>query len=94
MASDAAKEDYQNQTKQSQQPVVDDNFDFIKFLNDVRIRYDLSPTPLIEGDYDGPTDDIGGIEHFTMMQDYTSRETESNIAMRPNLTLELQSKLS
>lgn len=90
MASETAKEDHHNHAKpQSQKPVVDENFDFIKFLNDVRIRYDLSPTPLVEGDYDGPTDDIGGIEHFTMMQDYTSRETESNIAMRPNLTLEL-----
>lgn len=73
--------------------VVDDNFDFIKFLNDVRIRYDLSPTPLVEEDYNDNHNE-GGIEHFTMMQDYTSRETESNVAMRPNLTFELQSKLS
>ena len=26
----------------------DDNFDFIKFLNDVRVRYNLSPTPLVD----------------------------------------------
>ena len=30
--------------------VIDDNFNFIKFLNDVRVKYNLSPTPLIEED--------------------------------------------
>ena len=34
--------------KKSADELVDDNFDFIKFLNEVRKRYDLSPTPLIE----------------------------------------------
>ena len=28
--------------------MIDDNFDFIRFLNDVRLKYNLSPTPLIE----------------------------------------------
>lgn len=27
---------------------TDENFDFIKFLNEVRVRYNLSPTPLTE----------------------------------------------
>ena len=26
---------------------MDENFDFIKFLDEVRLRYDLSPTPLV-----------------------------------------------
>ena len=34
----------------SVEEIIDDNFNFIKFLNDVRVRYNLSPTPLIEED--------------------------------------------
>ena len=36
--------------------IIDDNFNFIKFLNDVRVRYNLSPTPLIEEDDFAPID--------------------------------------
>ena len=36
--------------------IIDDNFNFIKFLNDVRVRYNLSPTPLIEEEDFAPID--------------------------------------